>query len=95
MAFISKHTPKEVAGKTLGTLQMGSVGGTLFGPVLGGMMADAFGFKYTFIITATLITVAAIIIIIGIHEPIIIRKVKNLVYARKISFGQFSITASF
>ena len=68
MAFISKHTPKEVAGKTLGTLQMGSVGGTLFGPVLGGMMADAFGFKYTFIITATLITIAAVIIIIGIHE---------------------------
>lgn len=83
IAFISKHTPKEVAGKTLGTLQMGSVGGTLFGPVLGGMMADTFGFKYTFIITAVTITSAAVIIIFGIHEPAIIRKVKNAIYSRK------------
>ena len=83
IAFISKHTPKEVAGKTLGTLQMGSVGGTLFGPVLGGMMADSFGFKYTFIITAVTITIAAVIIIFGIHEPAIIRKVKNAIYSRK------------
>lgn len=83
MAFISKHTRKEVAGKTLGTLQMGSVGGTLFGPVLGGLMADMFGFKYTFIITALAIGTAAILIIIGIHEPAIIRKVKNSIYTRK------------
>lgn len=83
IAFISKHTPKEVAGKTLGTLQMGSVGGTLFGPVLGGLMADTFGFKYTFLITAVTITIAATIIIFGIHEPAIIRKVKNAIYSRK------------
>lgn len=83
MAFISKHTPKEIAGKTLGTLQMGSVGGTLFGPVIGGSMADAVGFKYTFIITAIAITIAAIIVILGIHEPTIIRKKKNSVYSRK------------
>lgn len=83
MAFISKHTPKEIAGKTLGTLQMGSVGGTLFGPVIGGSMADAVGFKYTFIITAITITIAAIIVILGIHEPTIIRKKKNSVYSRK------------
>lgn len=86
IAFISKHTAKEVAGKTLGTLQMGSVGGTLFGPVLGGLMADAVGFKYTFTITAISITIAAIIIIIGIHEPSIIRKKKNAIYSRKNVF---------
>lgn len=83
MAFISKHTPKEMAGKTLGTLQMGSVGGTLFGPVIGGMMADAVGFQYTFTITAIAITVAAVIIIFGIHEPAIIKKKKSAIYSRK------------
>ena len=83
MAFISKHTPKEIAGKTLGTLQMGSVGGTLFGPVIGGSMADAVGFKYTFIITAIAITIAALIVIVGIHEPIIIKKTKSSIYSRK------------
>lgn len=83
MAFISKHTPKEVAGKTLGTLQMGSVGGTLFGPVLGGALADAVGFQYTFMITAFAIGIATLIMIIGVHEPTIIRKTKNGVFSRK------------
>ena len=83
MAFISKHTAKEVAGKTLGTLQMGSVGGSLFGPVIGGLLADAVGFQYTFIITAMAITIAAIIIIFGIHEPTIIQKKKSIIYSRK------------
>ena len=83
MAFISKHTPKEIAGKTLGTLQMGSVGGTLFGPVLGGALADAVGFQYTFLITAIAIGTATLIMIIGVHEPAIIRKAKNSVFSRK------------
>ena len=83
MAFISKHTAKEIAGKTLGTLQMGSVGGALFGPVLGGAIADAVGFQFTFIYTAIAITIATIIIIFGVHEPEIIKKVKNSVFSRK------------
>ena len=44
LAFISSQTAKKEAGKMLGTLQMGSVTGTLFGPVFGGLLADAFGF---------------------------------------------------
>ena len=83
MAFISKHTPKEIAGKTLGTLQIGSVGGTLFGPVLGGLLADAVGFKYTFVLTAVAIVVAAVIVILFVHEPEIIAKKKSDTYSRK------------
>lgn len=82
-AFISKHTPKNIAGKTLGTLQIGSVGGSLFGPVIGGTIADAVGFNYTFIFTSIAITIAAIIIIFGIHEPEMIRKEKSNLYSRK------------
>ena len=73
LAFVSSQTSKETAGKTLGTLQMGSVSGTLFGPVLGGLMADAFGFEYTFLITASVIAVAALFIVFGLHE---IKRVK-------------------
>ncbi|WP_431027644.1 MFS transporter [Lysinibacillus sp. LZ02] len=83
MAFISKHTPKEIAGKTLGTLQMGSVGGTLFGPVIGGAVADAVGFSYTFIFTAIAIAIAAMIIIIGVHEPKVEQRKKSAIYSRK------------
>lgn len=83
MAFISKQTPKKIAGKTLGTLQIGSVGGSLFGPIIGGTLADAVGFNYTFIFTSIAITIAGIIIIFGIHEPEISRKEKSILYSRK------------
>ena len=83
LAFVSSQTSKETAGKTLGTLQMGSVSGTLFGPVLGGLMADAFGFQYTFLITASVIAIAALFVVFGLHE---IKRVKQKgahVYAPK------------
>ncbi|WP_391202892.1 MFS transporter [Psychrobacillus sp. L4] len=68
LAFISSQTPKNIAGKTMGTLQMGSVSGTLFGPVIGGFLADTFGFQYTFIITSSAVTAAAILVIFGVQE---------------------------
>ncbi|TQR18361.1 MFS transporter [Psychrobacillus vulpis] len=68
LAFISSQTPKKIAGKTMGTLQMGSVSGTLFGPVFGGFLADTFGFQYTFVITSCAVSAAALLVIFGIHE---------------------------
>lgn len=67
-AFVSKLTEKSIAGKTMGTLQMGNVGGALFGPVIGGVLADTLGFHYTFLITGGAILFSALIIIIGIRE---------------------------
>ncbi|AYC29945.1 MFS transporter [Paenisporosarcina cavernae] len=87
LAFISAQTPKESAGKTLGTLQMGSVSGTLFGPVFGGFLADSVGFQYTFVITAAAISVAALLVSFGIKE---VRKVKSshdIQYSRKTVFS--------
>jgi len=83
LAFISAQTNKEEAGKVLGTLQMGSVSGMLFGPVIGGLLADAFGFQYTFIITAVSITIAAIIILFGIKEQVRVKSSRAIVYSRK------------
>lgn len=82
-AFVSKNTPTHIAGKTLGTLQMGSVGGHLLGPVIGGFLADAVGFSYTFLLTAVTITIAAIIITFGIHESDMKKSKKQQVYSRK------------
>lgn len=82
LAFISRQTPKEIAGKTLGTLQMGSVTGTLFGPVVGGLLADNFGFQYTFIITAITISVAALLILFGVHEIKRVKKKSAITYSR-------------
>ncbi|HEY4552499.1 MAG TPA: MFS transporter [Bacillaceae bacterium] len=68
IALISKQTPKNEAGKTLGTLQMGNVAGSLFGPLIGGMMADSFGFQYTFLITSVSIMIATTVVMFGIKE---------------------------
>lgn len=67
-ALISKQTPKEEIGKTLGTLQTGNISGSLFGPIIGGLMADAFGFEYTFTLTAIGVATAATIVLFGIKE---------------------------
>jgi MFS transporter, DHA1 family, multidrug resistance protein len=83
LAFISTQTAKEVAGKTLGTLQMGSVSGTLFGPVLGGLLADSFGFQYTFVITSVVIAIAAILVMVGIRETKRVPAANAHVYSRK------------
>lgn len=86
LAFVSSQTAREEAGKKLGTLQMGSVTGTLFGPVLGGLMADAFGFKYTFIITSFSVVVAALIVLFGINEQKKVKTKKAVQYSRKTIF---------
>lgn len=84
LALISAQTPKEVAGKTLGTLQTGTVSGSLLGPLLGGALADMAGFRLTFLLTAGVIAASTLFILIGIKE---IRKDKTekdgKVYTRK------------
>ncbi|MEK5037472.1 MFS transporter [Sporosarcina sp. FSL K6-3457] len=83
LAFVSSQTAKEEAGKMLGTLQMGSVTGTLFGPALGGLLADTFGFQYTFIITSVSVVVAAIIVLFGIQEQRRAKSDRTNRYSRK------------
>lgn len=83
LAFISAQAERHEAGKVLGTLQMGSVAGTLFGPVLGGLLADAFGFQYTFIITAVAVATAALLVLFGIQEQKKEKKKKEVSYSRR------------
>lgn len=83
IAFISKHTPKKEAGQTLGTLQMGSTAGTLFGPVIGGLLADQVGFSFTFTYIAIAIAIAALFIIFGVREPALTPKTTTQIYNRK------------
>lgn len=67
-AFISVQTPKEIAGRVLGTLQTGSITGTLMGPLLGGYLADLFGYSATFKWTSITIFLSAVIVLFGIKE---------------------------
>lgn len=67
-ALISTQTPKEIAGRILGTLQTGSVTGTLMGPLLGGIIADIYGYNAAFKLVSITIFLSALIVAFGIKE---------------------------
>ncbi|WP_407939221.1 MFS transporter [Oceanobacillus salinisoli] len=67
-AFISTQTPKETAGKVLGTLQTGNITGSLMGPMLGGVLADTFGYSSTFKWISLTIFISALLVMLGIKE---------------------------
>src|SRR5699024_12376788 len=76
------QTKKEDAGKVLGTLQTGSVTGTLMGPLLGGIMADVFGYGAAFKTVAFTIFLSTLLVAFGINEMKL--KVTNI--AEKTSY---------
>lgn len=82
-ALISTQTPKEIAGRVLGTLQTGSITGTLMGPLLGGFLADIFGYASTFKWTSITIFLSALIVMFGIKEIKLKISVENKSYSSK------------
>lgn len=61
-AFISTQTPKEIAGRVLGTLQTGSITGSLIGPMFGGVLADTMGYAFTFQSTSFFILLSGMLV---------------------------------
>jgi len=68
IALISATAPKNRMGFALGTLQSGTVAGTILGPLIGGVMADAFGFRPIFYITGSLLLVATLLVMFLVRE---------------------------
>ncbi len=59
-ALVASQTPRKNAGAALGTLVTGQVSGTLFGPVVGGILAQLFSIRATFFITAGLLVIVCL-----------------------------------
>ncbi|MCF8566405.1 MFS transporter [Alicyclobacillus tolerans] len=72
-------TPDEHSGRALGTLQTGAIAGSLIGPLAGGALAEAIGFRAVFFLTGGLLLLASIIVMVFVHEDAsrIQRKVKQ------------------
>lgn len=64
-------TPNEKSGTALGTLQTGQVSGTLIGPLIGGVMAELFGFRAVFIMTGCLLLMASIVVMVFVQENVV------------------------
>lgn len=68
ITLIATQAPKERAGWALGTLSTGAVGGMLLGPLIGGYLAETWGFRSVFFSTGTLLMVAFMASLLFIKE---------------------------
>lgn len=67
-ALIATSAPQEKSGQALGTLTTGNVSGTLLGPLLGGIIAQATGYRTTFFITGIILFIVFILCLVFVHE---------------------------
>jgi len=67
-ALVAASAPKEKSGSALGLLMLGRWGGIALGPVVGGVLGDAFGYRESFVITGILLLIAGIAVWFWVHE---------------------------
>lgn len=67
-ALVAACAPRERMGFAMGMLQVGLWAGVALGPIIGGPLADAFGFSVPFIVTAILLGLAGILVWWGVDE---------------------------
>jgi len=67
-ALIAAETPRAKSGSALGILTTGYVSGNLIGPVLGGILAQVFSIRWTFILTGIFLIIVFILSATLVHE---------------------------
>ena len=67
-AFVSAQTPSEHAGYALGTLQTSISAGFIIGPLIGGSISDAFGFRSVFFFVAFVCLISMTVVITRVRE---------------------------
>ncbi len=67
-ALVATTAPRERAGSALGMLQMAIYVGASAGPLLGGLVADTFGYRAPFWVTGALLFLAGLGVLIFVEE---------------------------
>ena len=70
-ALVAANTPRERMGYAMGLLQVGLGTGIALGPLIGGALADAFGYGVVFYVTAALLFLAGVIVLVGVQEEFV------------------------
>lgn len=68
MALVASQAPRERSGWALSTLSTAQISGVIGGPLMGGFLADHFGLRTVFFITATLLIVSFLVTLFLIKE---------------------------
>jgi len=67
-ALVASIVPRERCGFAMGLLQVGLGAGVGLGPIIGGAVADAYGYRAAFYVTGALLATAGVIVAIGVKE---------------------------
>jgi DHA1 family multidrug resistance protein-like MFS transporter len=68
MTLVASSTPRDRAGYALGLLQMAIWAGASVGPLLGGVVADLWGYHAAFLVTGTLLLISGLTVWRFVHE---------------------------
>lgn len=68
LALVAANTPKEKNAYALGILQTAIASGNIFGPLIGGFLADIFGYREVFFIVSGLLFLTAFFFIVFVKE---------------------------
>ena len=70
-ALVASQVPRERTGYAMGLLQVGMGCGVGLGPVIGGALADAFGYQAAFYVTSALLAISGTIVFFGVEEKFV------------------------
>ncbi|HEX5682284.1 MAG TPA: MFS transporter [Desulfobacterales bacterium] len=71
-ALVASQVPRERTGYAMGLLQVGMGCGVGLGPVIGGALADAFGYQAAFYVTSALLAISGAIVFFGVEETFVV-----------------------
>jgi MFS transporter, DHA1 family, multidrug resistance protein len=66
--LVASTTPRERSGYAMGLLQMAIWGGASVGPLIGGLVADAWGYRASFWVTGALLFIAGVTVWLFVEE---------------------------
>jgi DHA1 family multidrug resistance protein-like MFS transporter len=69
--FIAGSTPEDRQGVALGSLSAAVFSGLLVGPLAGGFLADALGYRLTFGVSGLLLLVSGVVVLLAVKEEFV------------------------
>jgi DHA1 family multidrug resistance protein-like MFS transporter len=83
-ALIATQVPRNRSGWALGTLSTGGVSGALIGPLIGGLLADQYGLRPVFYITAGVLLACFVLTLLYVKEQFTPVQKKDMLHARQV-----------
>jgi DHA1 family multidrug resistance protein-like MFS transporter len=78
-ALVAASAPRDKLGESLGLLNTSRAAGVAIGPVIGGILGDAFGFRESFWITGALLALSGTAALLWVREEFVPRQSKTRV----------------